>query len=74
MTQTVTQQEIINVLYDELPLDERDKVQKMILLDTALQQEFFDLQLLQRKLDQICLDPSEGTFQKILEYSRSYGK
>lgn len=61
-------------LYLETSEEETREIDKALLCDSELQQQYKELAEIKRQLAKVELEPSEQTTQKILEYAKSLQK
>jgi len=71
MIKTTTQKDLVLYAYNEAGLTESDRVQRSIDGDPLVQQDFQEIISAMDSLDQIKLNPSQESIDKILAFSRS---
>ena len=71
MIKTFTRIDLIRFLYKETSKEEDKKIRKALLVDDELMDEFKSLKKLIRKIEGLEDEPSDGTIQKILSYSKT---
>ena len=71
MIKTTTQKDLILYASNETGLAESDRIQRGIDGDPLIQQDYSEIIFSLNTLNEIGLDPSRSSVEKILEYSRS---
>ncbi|HLF33979.1 MAG TPA: hypothetical protein VI583_07065 [Cyclobacteriaceae bacterium] len=70
MIKTFTRIDLIRFLYKETTREEEKKIKKALLIDSELLEEFKNLKKLIRKIEEIKLEPSNESVEKILLYAK----
>ena len=70
MTQTFTQNDLIRYLYHETSATETTEINKALICDSELQEQFKELMATKNLLDTARLKPAPATIQNILSYAR----
>jgi hypothetical protein len=70
MIKTFTRIDLIRFLYKETTREEEKKIKKALLIDSELLEEFNNLKKLIRKIEDVKLEPSDESVEKILMYSK----
>ena len=71
MTKTFTQNDLIRYYYKETSEKETKEIQNALVCNPSLQEQFKEISLTIRELDNVQLDPSDKSVNAILEYSKS---
>jgi len=71
MIKTTTQKDLILYAYNETGLTESDRVQRNIDGDPLVQQDFSEVINAMNSLEEIRVEPSEESINKILAFSKS---
>ncbi|TGE26237.1 hypothetical protein [Hymenobacter metallicola] len=74
MIKTFTHEKLLRYVYNELPANEHQEVERALLHDAELATVCADLLLAQRCLDGLKSSPSQRTTASILQYSRTFLK
>ncbi len=72
MTKTFTPNELIRYYYQEISEEERKKVEKALIVDAELQEQYKELSKVIKKLDNLYREPSDKTIKSILDYSKTF--
>ena len=72
MIKTFTQNDIVRYLYDEIPAQEKVRIQDSLVCNSELVDLFYDLSAMKRSLDGVKKNPSDRVIEKILDYSKSF--
>jgi hypothetical protein len=72
MIQTSTHHDLIKFLYDETSAKEDNDMQRRLMADENLLEEFMQMIVLKSALEEVCLNPSDQVIQNILHYSKSF--
>ncbi len=72
MIKTFTQDELVRYIYKETTNEENIEIEKALLFDEQLADEYAELSDVVRSIDQSQKEPSDRVIDKILSYSRSY--
>jgi thiaminase len=72
MIKTSTHHDLIRFLYDETSSREDREMQRYLLADENLLEEFMQMVILKTSLDDICITPSDEVVENILNYSKTY--
>ena len=70
MTKTFTQNDLIRYLYHETSETETKEINKSLICDSGLQEQFKELLATKSQLDSARLQPSQDTVRNILDYAR----
>jgi hypothetical protein len=70
MIKTFTQNDLIRFLYHETSEEETKEINKALLCDSELQEQYKELSVLRKELDAVRLEPSATSVQNILNYAR----
>jgi hypothetical protein len=70
MTKTFTQNDLIRYLYHETSATETTEINRALICDSELQEQFKELMATKNQLDAARLQPSPSTIQNILSYAR----
>ena len=71
MTRTFTRIDLIRFLYKETTREEERKIKKALLIDSELLEEYKSLKKLIRQIEEINLEPSQASIDRILEHSKN---
>lgn len=71
MTKTFTQTDLIRYLYHEITEEEERQINKALLGDAELRQQYAAMVALKKEMDNAMLEPSKETVKHILNYARS---
>jgi hypothetical protein len=71
MIKTFTQADLIRYLYHETTEKEEREINRALITDTHLREQYNSMCALKREMDIAQLDPSAETVQNILHYSGS---
>lgn len=72
MIKTFTQDELVRYIYKETTNEENIEIEKALLFDEQLADEYAELSDVVRSIEQSQKEPSDRVIDKILSYSRSY--
>ena len=72
MIKTFTQDELVRYIYKETTNEENIEIEKALLFDEQLADEYAELSDVVRSIDQSQKEPSDRVIDKILSYSKSY--
>ncbi len=72
MTKTFTHNELIQYVYNELPFELKEPLEKALQTDQPLAEVCADLLATKRKLDKLTPQPSEVCINNILIYSQTF--
>ena len=70
MTKTFTQNDLIRYLYHETSATETTEINKALICDSELQEQFKELTATKSQLDTVRLQPSPASIGNILSYAR----
>jgi hypothetical protein len=70
MTKTFTQNDLIRYLYRETSATETTEINKALICDSDLQEQFKELTATKSQLDTVRLQPSVASIRNILSYAR----
>jgi hypothetical protein len=70
MTKTFTQNDLIRYLYHETSATETTEINKALICDSELQEQFKELTATKSQLDAVRLQPSPACIDNILSYAR----
>jgi hypothetical protein len=70
MIKTFTQNDLIRFLYHETSEEETKEINKALLCDSELQEQYKELNATHKQLNQTKLEPSAASIQNILNYAR----
>jgi hypothetical protein len=70
MIKTFTQNDLIRFLYHETSEEETKEINKALLCESELQEQYKELSALRKELDAMRLEPSATSVQNILNYAR----
>jgi len=70
MTKTFTQDDLIRFLYHETSEEETKEINKALLCDNELLEQYKELNATSKQLNTIKLQPSQASIQNILNYAR----
>jgi len=70
MTKTFTQHDLMKRLYHETSAEETREIDKALLCDSQLQQQYREMAATKKELDAAKLEPSDATIKKILHYAQ----
>lgn len=71
MIKTFTQNDLIRFLYHETSVQEEREINKALICDSELQEQYKELIATKNQLDMARLEPSAIVVENILNYSRS---
>jgi len=72
MTKTFTHNDLIRYVYKETSANENLAIKRALAFDTALMDQYKELQKLKAQMDGSLKSPSEKTIKNILEYSKAF--
>lgn len=70
MIKTFTQIDLIRFLYHETSEEETKEINKALLCESELQEQFKELKALRKELDALHLEPSPTSVQNIINYAK----
>ncbi len=70
MTKTFTQADLIRYLYHEITEEEEREINKALLCDAELRQQYAALVAMKKEMDQAMLEPSDETVENILNHAK----
>ena len=70
MTKTFTQNDLIRYIYHETSATETKEINKALICDSELLEQFKELLATKSQLDTVRLQPAAATIQNILSYAR----
>lgn len=70
MIKTFTQIDLIRFLYHETSEEETKEINKALLCESELQEQFKELKDLRKELDALHLEPSPTSVQNIINYAK----
>jgi hypothetical protein len=70
MIKTFTQNDLIRFLYHETSEEETKEINKALLCESELQEQYKELKAVRKELDAVRLEPSAASVQNILNYAR----
>ena len=70
MTQTFTQDDLIRYLYHETTEKENREIDRALICDSELQNQYKELVAMKKQLNSIRIEPSESCVNGILNYVR----
>lgn len=70
MIETFTQNDLIRFIYHETTESEEKKINKALISDAELQQQYNELIAVKNLMDESQLDPSPSVINSILTYAR----
>jgi len=71
MTKTFTRNDLIRYIYNETTENEKKEIERELLLDNKLFEEYKDLAEVSMELDRFEMIPSEKVINKILNFSKT---
>ncbi len=76
MKKRINQDDLLKYLYNEVTLQQKKEIEEALASDPALEEQFFDFLDMKKQLDGFANqnEPSKKSIEKILKFSKSYGK
>ena len=71
MTKTITQHDVLQYIYNDLSLKDSTRVEKTIIEDQNIALAFHELQKAKFLLNELEYEPSKGSIENILNYSKT---
>ena len=71
MTKTFTHDDIIRYVYQETSVEENSAIEKALICDSQLLDEYHEILALGRSLNMVNKEPSQKSVNNILNYSKS---
>lgn len=72
MTKTFTHDDLIRYYYKETSRKESIEIEKALLCDSELMEEYKQISAMMKKLEKVKKEPSDKVVANILDYSKSY--
>ncbi len=72
MMKTTTQNDLILYAWNECGMIDSDRIQRRIDGDPLVQQEFTDIVETMNSIDDVRLQPSDESINRVLQFSRTY--
>ena len=76
MKKRINQDDLLKYLYNEVTLQQKKEIEEALASDPILEEQFFDFLDMKKQLDDFSNQnsPSKKSIEKILKFSKSYGK
>jgi hypothetical protein len=76
MKKRINQDDLLKYLYNELDFQQKKEVENALASDPNLEEQFFDFLDMKKQLDDTAKNnsPSQKSIDKILKFSKSFGK
>jgi len=76
MKKRINQDDLLKYLYNEVTLQQKKDIEDALASNPALEEQFFNFLQMKKQLDDFANEnsPSKKSIDKILKFSKSYGK
>jgi|GEM_PF-239460 len=76
MKKRINQDDLLKYLYNEVDLQQKKEIEAALAADPELEEQFFDFLYMKKQLDDVSKNtsPSKKSIEKILKFSKSFGK